>query len=131
MEKLIKLIQEIDAKPIYNKIDLQFPSLMEDNEVQRIKNLVVPKLKIIEEEIDSLFFLKIKGCKSAEEAKAYFDLLQKAQEILAMLFFKENIQISDKLQKFIRDCDRLDDDWLRNSIFNKIKEGTYNYDFMG
>ncbi|MBY0110232.1 MAG: hypothetical protein K2X90_03920 [Candidatus Babeliaceae bacterium] len=130
MENLIKLIDQIKNKPIYDKITLQFPSLIKENENHRIKNLIVPNLRLIEEEINLLLSFKIRNCNNLQEAKKYFDILQKIQEVLAMLFFKEKIEISNKLQKFIRDFERLDDGWLRENLFNEIKQGSYNYNFM-
>ena len=105
--------------------------LMEELERLRIKDIIVPKLSIIEQEIDKLFFVKIKNCVDEIEAGQYFDLLQKIQEILATLFFRDLITVSDKLEKFIKDCDRLDDPWLRSVIYNMVKQDLYNYNALG
>lgn len=131
MQKLLKIIREINEKPVYNCQISQFPSLIEKYEADRMKYIIMSNLDIIEHEIDELFFSCIKNCHSIGEATVYFDVLQKIQEILAMLYFKETIEISDKLKKFIYDCDRLDDNWLRDALFQKVKEGAYNYNFMG
>jgi hypothetical protein len=43
--------------------------LMEELERLRIKDIIVPKLSIIEQEIDKLFFVKIKNCVDENEAQ--------------------------------------------------------------
>lgn len=130
MKNLLKIIDKIEKEKPSNNIDLIFPSLVDQNKMKKIKSIIIPELSLIEKEIDYLLFSKIKNCKSINEANEYFDILQKMHKILAILFFKEKLEISDKLQKFIKDCDRLDDEWLRNKIFNKIKEDSYDYDFL-
>lgn len=91
-----------------------------------IKTKVVSMLPLLEEEI-SFLFSQLKKCKNIEETNFYFDLLLGLQEVLAELVFKENIIVSTKLRKFIRDCDRLDDSWLREHLFKKIQAGTYTF----
>jgi hypothetical protein len=97
MQKLFKIIQEINKKPIYNCQISQFPLLIEEYETNRIKHVIMPNLNVIECEIDELFFSYIKNCRSIEEATVYFDVLQKIQEILATFYFKGKIGVSDKL----------------------------------
>lgn len=121
MTRLIDIIKRIGDKPTYGVVDYQFPSLIEELEVQRIKNIIIQNLKIIEQEIDNTFE-SIEKCNDKQEAKIYFDVLQEIQEILAKLFFLGEIKVSGKLERFIRECDRLDDDWLRSSLFSNIKE---------
>jgi hypothetical protein len=72
--------------------------------------------------------LQIKNCHSFAESQKYFDLLQNAQEIISELFFTEKIVLSKELRKFVRDCERLDDPWLREYLFKKIKENNYFYE---
>jgi hypothetical protein len=73
-------------------------------------------------------FLQIKECTNLEESQKYFDLLQNAQEIISELFFAEKITLSKELRKFVRDCERLVDPWLREYLFKKIKENNYFYE---
>jgi hypothetical protein len=101
---LLKLLQEIENEPI--KTDL------------------LPQLHFIQNEI-SLFFAKIKTCETLEAANEYFDLLEKIQNTLAILSFKYEIKLPSNLNKFVSDCDRLDDSWLREHLFNKIKNNKY------
>lgn len=121
MIRLVNIIKEVEDKPTYSAVDRQFLSLVEELEVQRIKNIIVQNLGVLEKEIDNAF-LNIGKCNDMHDAKVYFDTLQKIQEFLAKLFFSGEIKVSDKLENFIRECDRLDDDLLRNSLFKQIKE---------
>ena len=105
-------------------------SLAQEQDLQRLKDIVVSKLETIEEEVDQLLFVIIKNCLDENEAQPYFDLLKKMQEILATLFFNHQIEVSKRLEKFISDCDRLDDSWLRRTIYNRVKQGLYNYDVV-
>lgn len=130
MQNLKKIIEQIQNKPIYDSVTSQFASLIEENEANRIKEIILPNITNIEREIDIIFFEKIKNCKNVESANTYFDILQEVQEVLSLLLFQENIEFSNKIQNFIRDCDRLDDEWLRNALFQEIKQGNYNYNFM-
>ena len=50
-------------------------SLVQEQDLQRLKEIVVPKLETIEEEIDQLLFVTIKSCIDENEAQPYFDLL--------------------------------------------------------
>ncbi len=99
-------------------------------ENQRINNIVVPALPALEKEIDELTFKIIKLCKTIQDADAYFMLLHEIQSVLSRLLFVENIPLSNRLEDFVRDCERLDDEWLRQGIFNRIQQGIYKYDFM-
>lgn len=76
----------------FNNLSQMWSSLIQDQESQRIKDIVVPQLKIIEEEIDQLLFVTIKNCANEHEAQPYFDLLAKIQEALAMLFLKTKLR---------------------------------------
>jgi hypothetical protein len=130
MEILTKILNEIDDRPMVKDFTPKIPYLEEENEVQRIKKIVIPQLANIELEIDNILFGEIRMAKNLEEAHYYFNLLNRIQEVLALLYYKENIIISDKLRRFISDFDRIDDVWLREKIFNKIKQQTYHYDVM-
>jgi len=55
----------------------------------------------------------------------YFDKLQEIQEALSKLTFVEEIELSKPLRQFVRDCDRLDDIWLRKRLYNEIKNDKY------
>lgn len=59
---------------------------------------------------------------SLEEAKDYFDLLEKWQFLLAKIAYKYNIKTPPSLRKFIKDFDRLDDLDQKKRLFSIIKE---------
>lgn len=124
MKKLIEILKQVENKPAKTNAIPQIICLIEDIEDERIKKIIVPKLEVIEKEIKELL-IAIKKCKTVQEAQDYFDLLQKLQEALASLFFKQKIIVSQGLEKFITDFDRIDDDWLRNYMFSAIKKNEY------
>lgn len=130
MEKLKRILEQVKNTSAVDAISIHIPALVNDNEIYRIKQIILPNIKDIENEIDLLFFQKIKHCKTVEEANVYFNILQEIQELLAILYFKESINFSEKIEGFIRDCDRLDDEWLRNKLFCEIKKDNYNYDLL-
>ncbi|MFA6066666.1 MAG: hypothetical protein WC707_05800 [Candidatus Babeliaceae bacterium] len=90
------------------------------NELVQV-NKITPLLPLLSQEIDNLF-LKIKNCNNKKDADIYFDQLQKIQDNLAELLFVYDAKLSSDLVKFISDCDRLDDPWLREYLFNFVKQ---------
>ncbi len=88
-------------------------------------NYINPRLPFILSEI-YILLEKIKLCSSEHEAKIYFDILQNIQNILATLMFREEIEVNDEIAQFVRDCERLDDPWLRDYLFIKIKNNEYS-----
>ncbi len=79
-------------------------------------------LPLLEEEIKNVFS-SITLCKSLQAAEGYFNSLEPAQTALAKLAFKEGLALSNYLQNFVRDFDRIDDQELKEYLF--IKKGTY------
>lgn len=69
---------------------------------------------------------QIKLSQNIESTAAYFDELQAIQDVLAELAFKHGVKLPDPLKQFVRDCDRLDDHWLRNHLFELIKNNQYH-----
>ncbi len=125
METLIEILQKIENKPINTtNIIRKIPYLAEEIENERIKKIVTPKLPIIEEEVKKLLS-QIKDCENIQKAHDYFDLLQRTVEALEGLAYKEKIDLSDSLWKFIKDFDRIDDKESRNYLFKEIKTGNY------
>lgn len=90
-----------------------------------IKTNVIPLFSFLYKEINCLLG-KIQHCENIGTAKVYFDILQKIQEVLAELAFRYEIAMPSNLYKFIRDCDRLDDTWLREYLLDKLKKGQYS-----
>jgi|ERR1700733_102544 len=98
--------------------------LLEDLQHGPIKDNIIALITYLREQI-VYSFNEVKGSSNLQDAEAAFDKLQKIQEILACLFFKYDVAMADDLREFIRDCDRLDDPWLRENLFAKIKSGNY------
>ncbi len=132
METIQLVLKQIADKPKNDSLKFipKIPYLEIHDENERIKQIVLPQLSSIETEIVDLLFNKIKSCKTLEDPSQYFDLLEKIYSPIAMLFFKEHIEISDKLRRFIRDFDRIDDPWLRKQLYETIQNCSYNYNFM-
>jgi hypothetical protein len=83
---------------------------------------ILPEVLVIVKEI----IYKISLCQTIQDTSCYFDLLDKIQFVMARLVFRDDVPVTQELRKFIRDCDRLDDPWLRDYLFKKIKSGEYN-----
>ena len=126
MKKIAALIQQIKHdKPSYNDLITPIPTLIEDNKLARLKNLVEPALIYIEPESDDIF-VQIKNCKNINEANVYFDILEQTQDFLATLFFNDKISLSPKLENFVIKYERLDDPWLREFIFTNLRDRSDN-----
>ena len=126
MEKLISIIDSIENALDKNSSITVSSALREEEDLLIIKATIVPYLDCIEQEVKAILFVAIKNSKNKKESDCFFDILQKIQGYLARLFFSDHINVSQSLEVFMRDCDRLDDPWLRQHVFNKIKQGTYS-----
>lgn len=82
----------------------------------------------IVEEIDSLFLL-IKRTENLSKASKYFEQLDKIQTQLAKLLFKENVDLTNDLKKFVKDFDRTDDFEMRKHLYLRLKTGDYSLKF--
>lgn len=130
MENIIKILEEINNKPkCENVFTSKIPYLEQDIENQRIKSVVILKLSVIEKEIDDLIFKRIKSCKDIKEADIHFDLLLNILGVLSRLLFVEEISLPQTLTVFVKDFEISHEEYFRQLIFNRIKEGHYNYDF--
>ena len=94
-----------------------------DNEVQPEK--IDEQLPLMLEIINDLL-AKIKESNDLQAANYYFDILQEIQYVLAILAFVKEIPITKELDKFLSDCDRLDDAWTRDMLFKLIKADEYH-----
>lgn len=131
MKKIISILDQINHRPKYiNTFTSQIPYLQQDMENQRIKEIAIPMLPEIEEEINGIIFNNIKLCKNVQDADLYFELLHKIQGLLGRLWIVEDVDLSSKMQGFVHDFERLDDPWLRDELFKEIQNGTYNYNFL-
>lgn len=96
--------------------------LQETNDLSKKISLII---SLIEEEIQKIL-LDVKRCDDINEATRYFDLLEQINNQLCDLYYNKNVSISNRLKKFVNDCDRLDDPWLRDYLFKKIKNNEYS-----
>jgi hypothetical protein len=94
-----------------------------DNEMQPEK--IDEQLPLMLEVVNDLL-AKIKLANSMQEANFYFDILQEIQDVLATVAFVKEIPITKELDKFLSDCERLDDAWTRDMLFKMIKADTYH-----
>ena len=102
---IFTFLKTLDDEVVLEKIEAQLPQLLE---------LINKQLA------------QIRQTKSIQQAKPYFDILQDTQFIVARLAFIKEVPLTKELGKFLSDCDRLDDPWLRDQLFRRLKQGTYN-----
>ncbi len=95
-------------------------------EIEENGQFLAEKLLSLSREIKYILS-QIKLSENATTAGKYFDLLQKTQVALAKLMYVSKIGIPDPLCWFVRDFERIDDNELRNYIFNKIKNDEYSF----
>lgn len=69
---------------------------------------------------------KIIHLNSYELSQEYFEVLDNLQFVSANLLFKYKICMSDYLDKFTRDFDRVDNSEHRLHLYNQIILGRYN-----
>ncbi len=93
-----------------------------DNFIKLIESSLDKKAgdMFIEDEI-KLLFKNIAVTNNIKEADNFFSVLNDIQFILAKAVFKNKIEVSLFLRKFIHDFDRLDDIDLKLFLYEKIK----------
>lgn len=94
-----------------------------DNEIQPEK--IDEQLPLMLEIINDLL-IKIKLSKDIQAANYYFDILQEVQDVLSTIAFVKEIPITKELDKFLSDCERLDDAWTREMLFKMLRADTYH-----
>jgi hypothetical protein len=97
--------------------------LLRRNRTSAGTNLAL-KLSLLDQKIKYIFS-KIKSCEKIDFAVDYFDLLDRTQTVLAKLVFEHEIGIPERLRRFVRDFDNLEQD--RKYYFDKIKSGEYSF----
>jgi hypothetical protein len=70
-------------------------------------------------------FSQIKMCDNIEQATWYFMILDKIQGCLMSLVCKENINLPDRLFRFVKDFDNFEE--AKKYYFPKIKSGEYSF----
>lgn len=80
------------------------------------------QLALLEQTIVYIFS-QIKHCDNKQSAQGYFECLDKIQLELSRLVCKENIGISQRLHRFMKDFDNFEE--AKEYYFEKIKNGSY------
>ena len=107
MEKILFLINEIE-KEYYNEI-------------------LETKIVLLIQEATSVL-IRMRSCQNMDEADFYFNLLDQVYHIVAILIFKDEIELPDSLWKLYKDFDRIDDPWWKEYMFIKITKENYSLD---
>jgi hypothetical protein len=71
------------------------------------------------------FFSQIKNCQTIESANQYFDQLDAIQSTLAILVHEEDVEIPERLWRFMSDFDNFEEAKYR--YFSMIKRGEYTF----
>ncbi len=82
------------------------------------------RLNLLDQNVRYIFS-QIKVCDNMEKANWYFMILDKIQASLISLVCKENINLSDRLFKFVKDFDNFEE--AKKYYFPKIKSGEYSF----
>lgn len=96
-------------------------------ELKSIENLgssLIRELLLLSQKIKYVFS-KIKSCEAIIDAEEYFILLGEMQTVLALLMFKEELGLPEKLQRFVQDFDNIEYD--KQYYFEKIKSDEYHF----
>lgn len=86
---------------------------------------VLPKYQIVLKKINYILD-SIRNCDTEIQADPFFDLLEEIHSPLAILVFKEKIDEYPRINKFVSDFDRIDDQRLRTIMFRDIKRNNYS-----
>ena len=105
IEAIPFFLQSLDNEMQPDKIDEQLPLMLE------VVNDLLAKIKLVN---------------NMQEANFYFDILQEIQDVLATVAFVKEIPITKELDKFLSDCERLDDARTRDRLFEMLKADTYH-----
>jgi hypothetical protein len=91
-------------------------------QLEEAANLLNEKLRILSQIIKYTFDM-IKTCESVDSAQKYFDVLDIIQSSLASLVHNQDINMPERLWRFMRDFDNFEEAKL--FYFEKIKNGEY------
>lgn len=93
---------------------------------QKLKTHSNTEIEYIQQKVISLLYV-IETAKSFEEVESIFDILEQIQFLLAKAVFKENVNVTPLLMKFVSDFDRVDDSDTRHYLYEKIKSKEYPF----
>lgn len=72
-----------------------------------------------------LMFTSIEQTNTSDESNLIFDILGDIQFILAREIFGKGLEVNEFLETFVKDFDRIDDDFMKNYLYDKIKGKNY------
>lgn len=105
-----------------------FISLAEiERDVKQIEELgkhLNERLNLLNQNVGYIFS-QIKICDNMEKVNWYFMILDKIQGSLISLVCEENINLPDKLFRFVKDFDNFEQ--AKKYYFPKIKSGEYSF----
>ncbi len=103
-----------------------FISLSEiEKDLKQIEDLginLTQRLTLLSQTVKYIFS-QIKTCETIETANEYFMILDKIQSSLVTLVCEEEINIPERLSKFVSDFDNFEE--AKEYYFPKIKSGEY------
>ena len=93
-----------------------------NNFVDLIENYISQKhdFEFVEQEIKLLFYA-ISNTNKVEDAELIFKNLEDIQFVLAKSVFKNGIEVTPFLRRFIYDFDRIDDKEIKSILYDRIK----------
>lgn len=115
----------VKARKLLTHLDPSLEILLNEMVNYPTRDNVLPKYQMVLKKINSILN-EIKNCDSEAQADQFFDLLEEIHSPLAILVFKEKINEYPRINKFVSDFDRIDDQRLRASMFRDIKENNYS-----
>jgi hypothetical protein len=105
-----------------------FVSLSEiETNLKQIKEIGInlnPRLMLLNQTVRYLF-AQLKACDTTQEADWYFMILDKIQADLASLAYGEDINLPERLSRFVHDFDNFEE--AKEYYFPKIKSGEYTF----
>jgi hypothetical protein len=93
-------------------------------EIEKIGQTLAQRLALLEQNMKYIFS-QIKLCITLEQAQEYFEILDDIQSMLALLVYRENIGVPDRLWRFMTDFDNFEE--AKNYYFERIKNGEYAF----
>ena len=93
-------------------------------QIEDFGNNLNRRLTLLNQNVQYIFS-QIKACDTMEKANWYFMILDKIQENLVSLVCKNDINLPDKLSRFVRDFDNFEE--AKKHYFPKIKSGDYSF----
>ncbi len=96
-------------------------------ELKDVENLTINLSRSLRQLNQQIKYIisQIKDCETLNAANYYFHLLENIQSTLAIIIFKEEIGIPDKLRKFVSNFDNLEQD--KEYYYKQIRDDQYQF----